>query len=517
METNNNLSILHNLKHLESFKIISVLGLLYVAVQLFTGANYSIFRDELYYIACANHPAVGYVDQPPISALILMTWKSIFGDSLISIRILPAISGALLMFVTALITSEMGGKKFAQVLAVLCVMLAPGYLGINSFYSMNSFDLLFWALLMYVLVRIINTDNSKLWLWFGLIAGIGLMNKISVMFLLAGLAPALLIVPERKYFAYKKLWLGALTAFVIFLPYIIWNIFHDFAAIEFIRNASQMKNVSIPVSTFFFAQILEMNPLIAIVWITGLITLFTSRKLKKYRLFGFMYIIIYLIFALQNGKPYYLFPVYPVLISAGAVSIVNFSEFKLKWIKYAVTVIIIIGGILLAPLAIPILQPDSFIAYQNFIGVKPPNAEHGREALLPQHLADRFGWEEMVNKIAGIYNNLSESEKIRTGIYAQNYGEAGAIDYYGKKYGLPNAMSGHNSYWFWGYENEYVSTLIIIGGDIEDHLEGFEEVYIAAVHSNKYAMPFESDLPIYIARGLKRPIKDVWPEVKEYI
>jgi hypothetical protein len=356
-----------------------------------------------------------------------------------------------------------------------------------------------------------------LWRWFGLIAGIGLMNKVSIMFLLAGLAPALLIVPERKYYLNKNLWIGVLIALVIFAPYIIWNIFHDFATIEFINNASQFKNVSIPVSVFFFAQILEMNPFIAIVWITGLITLFTSNRLKKYRLFGFMYFIIYLIFALQNGKPYYLFPAYPVLISAGAVSIENFSEFKVKWLKYAISVIVIIAGILLSPLAIPVLQPDSFIAYQDFIGVKPPKSERSREALLPQHLADRFGWEEMVKKTADIYNNLSESEKVKSAIFVQNYGEAGAIDYYGKKYGLPNAISGHNNYWLWGYGNEYVSTLIIIGGDIEDHLEGFEEVYIAAVHSNKYAMPFESDIPIYIARGLKRPIKEVWPEVKEYM
>ncbi|RPI16768.1 MAG: phospholipid carrier-dependent glycosyltransferase [Ignavibacteriae bacterium] len=517
MESKSNLSLLHNIKHLESINIISILGLVYIAVQLISGLNYPIFRDEFYYIACANHPAIGYVDQPPFCALILMVWKAIFGDSLISLRVLPALSGALLMLVTALITAEMGGKKYAQILAAVCTMVAPGYLVMNGFYSMNSFDLLFWALLFYVLIRIINAGNSKLWLWFGLIAGIGLMNKISVMFLIAGLAPALLLVPERKHFKDKHLWTGGLIALVIFTPYIIWNLTHDLPTIEFTRNASGFKNAEIPITAFIFSQILEMNPFIAIVWLTGLITLFTSKGLKKYRVFAFAYIIIFLIFAFQNGKPYYLFPYYPVLISAGAVSIVNFSNQRLTWLKHVITAVVVIAGIFFSPIAIPILQPEGVIAFQKTLGINLSAGEKGKQALLPQHFADRFGWEEMVEKVAKAYNSLSDSDKVNTAIFAQNYGEAGAIDYYGKKYGLPKAVSGHNNYWLWGYGNENVSNFIILGGDINDHSPEFEEVKLADVHTHKYAMPYESDLNIFIAKGLKKPIKEIWPRVKEYI
>lgn len=514
---NSGLSLFHNIKHLDSLKIISILGPIYIAIQLISGSTSLVFRDEFYYIACANHPAIGYVDQPPFCALVLAVWKAVFGVSLISLRILPSLSGIILMLLTALITAEMGGKKFAQILAALCVMFAPGFLGINGFYSLNSFDLIFWALLFFVLVRIINTGNSKLWLWFGFIAGLGLMNKLSVMFLLAGIFPAMLLVPERKYYKDKYLWLGALTAFVIFSPYIIWNLTHDLATLEFMRNASQFKNAEIPISAFIFSQIVEMNPFVGVVWIIGLITLLTSKNLRKYRIFTFAYIIIFLIFAFQKGKPYYVFPYYPVLISAGAVSVIKFTELKLKWTAYALTAIVIISGIFFSPLAIPVLQPDDFVAYQNALGINPPSGERGRQAPLPQHLADRYGWEELVKEVAAAYNSLSDSEKTKTIIYGRNYGEAGAIDYYGKRYGLPGAVSGHNNYWYWGYDSDNITNVIIIGGRMEDNVTEFNEVKIYSVHTAKYVMPFENNLNILIAKGLKKPIKEIWPGLKEYI
>jgi hypothetical protein len=421
------------------------------------------------------------------------------------------------MLLTAMITAEMGGSKFAQVLAALCVIFAPGYLGINSFYSMNSFDLLFWAFLFYLLVRIINEDNPKRWIWFGVIAGVGLLNKLSVMFLLAGILPAMLLGPERQYFKDKYFWIGMLSALLIFSPYIIWNYMHDFATLEFMRNAASLKNAAIPLPAFIFSQLVEMNPFIAVVWLTGLTALLASKRLRKYKIFTFAYIIIFLIFGFQKGKPYYMFPYYTVLISAGAVFITGFAEKKLHFIKYAAAGLVIISGIIFSPLAIPVLPPEAFISYQNFIGIKPPASERGTQAQLPQHLADRYGWEELTDKVAGIYNALSESEKSRTGIFAGNYGEAGAIDYYGRKYDLPKAICPHNSYWLWGYGNEYTSTFIIIGGNVEDHMEAFDEVYAAGVHSNKYAMPLENNLTIYIGRGLKVPIKEMWVKLKLYI
>lgn len=512
-----NLSFFQNIKNLESIKVLSVLGLALVAAHLIVGSNSSIFRDEFYYIACANHPDFGFVDQPPLCAIVLGIWKTIFGDSLISLRILPSVTHALLMIVTALLVSEMGGNKFAQILAALCVMFAPGYLGISGFYSMNSFDLLFWAFLFYILIRIINDDNSKLWIWFGVIAGIGLMNKISILFLLAGIIPAMLLVPERKYFKDKYFWIGMISSLIIFSPYILWNYLHNFATLEFMRNASALKNAAIPLPAFIFSQLVEMNPFIAVVWITGLITLLASKQMREYKIFTFAYIIIFLIFAFQKGKPYYLFPYYTILISAGSAAIAEFAEKRLHFIKYAAAGLVIISGIIFSPLAIPILPPESFIVYQNTIGITPPAMENGKQPMLPQHLADRYGWEELTEKVAGIYNSLSDSEKSRTGIYAQNYGEAGAIDYYGRKYDLPKSICGHNNYWLWGYGSENTSTIIIIGGDIEDHLEGFEEVYAAGVHTEKYAMPFENNLNIYIARGLKKPLKEIWPGLKFYI
>ena len=489
--------------------------LLHIFVNL-TG-RYGIFRDEFYYLACADHLAWGYVDQPPLSIAILSVWTFFFGDSLFSIRLLPAIFGAITVFLTGKIVWEFGGRRFAQILAAIAVIVAPGYLAVHGFYSMNVFDHFFWTGLIYILIKIIKTEKSWLWLLFGFVAGLGLLNKISVLFLAFGLGLGILLTKHRRWLLDKKLWLGIAVALLLFLPHILWQIQHDWPTLEFMSFASQYKNVHLSLAQFFLEQIFNMNPATALMWIAGMFYLLLSKRLSSFRLFAIAYVAIFILFVAQGAKAYYLFPIYPVVFAAGALFLdMLFSKKYARRLK-PVTVILFVGtGLFAAPLAVPILPVEKYIAFAQKIGFAPSAAENNELGVLPQHFADMFGWEEMVAEIAKVYHSLPDSEKTDAAIYVQNYGEAGAIDYYRNKYDLPPAICGHNNYYLWGRRGMSGKILIIFGGRKADHEQVYESVIEAARFTHPYVMPYENNQPIYICRGLKMPLEQVWPRTKHF-
>jgi hypothetical protein len=489
--------------------------LIHLAVN-FTG-GYGIFRDEFYYLACAAHPAWGYVDQPPFSIIVLAAWKFIFGDSLFAIRLLPALLGAAVVFLTGKMVQQMGGKRFAQVLAALAVIVAPQYLALHGFYSMNVFDHLAWTGLIYILIRIIKTNHSKLWLLFGVIAGLGLQNKISVLFLAFGLGIALLLTQHRRRLLDKYLWYGVGLAVLIFLPHIIWQIQNGWPTLEFMAYASKYKNVHLPPLQFFIEQVLGMNPATVLLWLGGLFYLLFGKALKSYRLFAIAYIAIFLLFIFQSAKPYYLSPIYPILFAAGAMLFETvFSKRFLGWLRPATMGLFVAGGIFSAPLALPILPVEKYIAFAQRTGFAQKAEEHQEMGLLPQHFADMQGWEEMAADIAQVYHALPDSEQAEAAIYTQNYGEAGAVDYYREKYNLPPAICGHNNYYLWGTRGRSCRVLIIFGGKREDHLHVFESVTEEARFENPYVMPYENHRPIYLCRYPKLPFSQVWVHVKHF-
>jgi hypothetical protein len=480
-------------------------------------ALYGIFRDELYYIACSKHLDWGFVDQPPLSALILAVSRTLFGDALITLRLLPALAHACTVLLAGLMARELGGNRYAQVLAAVSTVIPGVYLSIFNFYSMNSFDILIWAFLFFIVIKIINADNQKLWLAFGLVAGLGLENKLSVMFLLGGLFVGLLLTQHRRHFLSGWLWLGVLITAFLFLPHILWQMKHDWPTLEFMRNATMYKNLQVSPFEFFLGQFMDMHPLTLLVWMPGLLYFLFSAEGGRYRLFSLAYIAIFIVFVMQNGKPYYQSPFYTVLFAGGGVVIGHlFSRRGLGWLKPVLLVVLVAGGALTAPLAMPVLPVESYIRYAKALGIEPRSEERDTPGKLPQHFADMFGWEEMAAAVGMVYRDLTPEEQARCAIFGQNYGQAGAIDYFGAAYGLPNAISGHNNYWLWGPGDRDIDMVIIIGGSQDDHLSVFEECEAAAVYRNDYARSFESDLTLYICRRLRMPIEELWPRVRHY-
>jgi len=495
---------------------LALLAFLFHAIANALGF-YDYFRDEFYYIACSDHLAWGYVDHPPLSIFLLWITRLFLGDSLFAIRLLPAIASAGLVFLTGTITRELGGNPRSQFLASLAVLIAPIYLVLCDFYSMNAFEPLFWMGAVLIFIRIVKTENQKLWLAFGALAGLGLQNKHGMAFFGIAVVAGLLAGTHRKQILSRWMWYGGALAALIALPNIIWQAAYGWPTVEFSQNATQFKNAPMSPVEFFFMQAIFQNPLTFPMWFIGLGALFLHKDLKAYRLFGIAYMFLFALFVLQRGKPYYLSPIYPLLFAAGAIVFEDFFVRRsLGWLRNAYLTILILGGITSVLIFLPVLPVETYLRVSSALNLSNIKTERHGDTQLQQVLADRFGWREMTATVARVYKSLPAGDQAKAVIYTQNYGQAGAIDFFGKEYNLPPAVSGHNNYWLWGMRGRSGEIFITVGGNAHDHAHSFASVDSVAFHSNPYAMPYETNLTIFVCRGPKLPIEELWARTKGY-
>jgi hypothetical protein len=488
---------------------------LHLIVNL-TGA-YGFFRDELYYIACSDHLAMGYVDQPPFSLFLLKLSRTIFGDSLTAIRIIPALMHTGIIVVAGLMVKQMGGRAFAIFITGLALLLSPIHLGTASIYSMNSIDAFIWTLSVYLVLRIINTREQSYWISLGIVLGIGLLNKISVLFLGSGIFVGILFT-NRQWLITRWPYIAAGIGVILFFPYVIWNMMNDMAHLEFIHNASSGKYSGLSAFSFIKEQLLFLNPIATPLWISGLFALLFYPPLKRYSIVAWIYLTAFIILVLNGtSKAEYLAPAYASLFAAAGV----FVEEKLKgkvgtWIRYAYVLILLITGIAFMPLVLNVLSVEKYISYAKALGSEPESNEGKELSDLPQFYSDMFGWKEKVKDVAAVYNTLSTDEKAKCVIISSNYGRCGAIDFFGEEYELPKSIGTHNNYWIWGPRDYNGDVLIILGGDLDDHKNDFESVALAGVSTCEHCMPYENNVNIFVCRGLKHAVKDVWSHEKHY-
>jgi hypothetical protein len=503
---------------------VAAIAALSFALHMAVNGRYGYFRDEFDYIICGNHPAWGYVDQPPLVPILSRIFRAIFGDSLRSIRLMPALSASALMLLTGMITRELGGKRFAVVLSALAILIAPIYLSGGSLLTSNcDLEALLWTGCLYFAIRAAKYDEPRYWLWFGVIAGIGLEEKYSILVLGFAIVIGLLLTGHRRFLLSKWMWLGGAVAFLIFLPNLLWNVNHHWPFVELMRKIkADGRDVVLTPWQFFSQQILLIHPLTAPIWITGLIAFFVARRFWPLRFLGWTYLVSFAVFVILKGKNYYLAPIYPVYLAAGCVVIDSAIDnsidgIRQTWLKPMLTAILLAGGAILAPLAMPILPIDQFITYLQRLPIKLPRSEHSHmRAVLPQHYADQFGWNEIVDEVVVAWNKLPADERKDCGIFGQNYGQAGAIDFLGPRYGLPQSLSGHQTWWLWG-PREYSGNCLIVLDDTRETLETlFEHVdFVGSSRDNPYAL--ERDLPVFICRGAKfGSLAKLWPSLKRW-
>ena len=479
--------------------------------------RYGYFRDEFDYLSCGDHLAWGYVDQPPLLPFLVRLSRVILGDSLRSIRFLPALAASVTVILGALIARELGGKRFALVLTAISVLIAPQFLSNGSLLTTNCLEPIFWLSCAYFAILAVRRD-PRYWVAFGISAGLGLEEKYSIAVFGFAIVTGLLVTSERRVLLGKWFWLGGAAAFLIFFPNLVWNVQNHWPFLELMRNIrAEGRDVQLSPLQFFLQQILLLHPLTALIWISGLIALLFSDRFKPYRFLGWCYLISFTAFVVLKGKNYYLGPIYPMLMAAGAVICERAIEWsRQQWLKPALLALMLLGGAWLAPIVVPVFSVDRFIAYMNTLPFKLPRSEHSHErALLPQHYADQFGWAEIAAATAQAWARVPAQARSDCGIFGQNYGQAGAIDFFGPRYGLPKALSGHQTYYLWGPRGYSGQCLVVIGDRKEVLEQLFDKVEYVAEGDNPYAL--ERHVPVFVCHGPKfGTLAELWPRIKKW-
>jgi uncharacterized membrane protein len=391
------------------------------------------------------------------------------------------------------------------------------YLSNGSLLTTNFMEPLFWMGCAYFAILAVKRNQPRYWLWFGIAAGFGLQNKYSIAVFGLGIVVGLLLTEQRRILWNKWLWLGGLAAFLIFLPNLIWNVQHHWPFLEMIRNIkAEGRDVELSAWQYFSQQMLLIGFVSAPIWIAGLFALLLWKPLRPYRLLGWCYVVSFLLFVALKGKNYYLAPIYPMLLAAGGVAFERGLErTRRAWVwKPLIAGTVFAAGVCFLPITVPVLSVESFVSYLAKLPFKMPRSEKSHIGLaLPQHYADQFGWEQMTAAVAKIYDSLPPAQRAKTGIFGNNYGYAGAIDFFGPRYGLPKAIGGHQTYWLWGPRNYTGESLIVLGdhrSSIEPKCASIQEFDVAF---SPYAVEHD---PIFLCQGLKWNLQDLWPELKKW-
>jgi hypothetical protein len=481
--------------------------------------RYGYFRDEFDYIACGNHLAWGYVDQPPLIPFLIHICRAALGDSLRSIRFIPALASSLLVVQAAVIAREFGARRFALLLSAVTIVIAPQYLSNGSLLTTNCLEPSLWMGCAYFAILAIKRNNPRYWLRFGVVAGLGLEEKYTIALFGFAIVVGLILTEHRRVFLNKWIWLGGAAALLIFLPNLLWNIHYHWPFLELMRNIrAEGRDVVLGPSQYFLQQTILVHPLAAPIWIAGLLALLLSPRLKPYRFLGWAYIICYAVLFALHGKNYYLSPIYPMLLAAGAV-VIDFALVRpsMAWVKAAIVIVLLASGARLAPITVPVFAPDHFIAYVKGLPFKLPVMEYQHQrAVLPQWYADQFGWQEIVDETAVAWNQLAPAERSDCAIFAQDFGQAGAIDFLGRRYGLSPALSGHQTYFLWGPRGYSGNCMIVL----DDRRERLEELFasvqfVGTSPDNPYAL--EKGIPVFICRASKfGTLAQLWPELKRW-
>jgi 4-amino-4-deoxy-L-arabinose transferase-like glycosyltransferase len=489
--------------------IALVIGLIHLAVA----GRYDVFRNELYFIVCGRHPDFGYVDQPPLVPLVAAATQ-LLGDNPWLLR-LPAVAAATgLVMLTASFARLLGGNSTAAWVAGLAAGIAPALIALTTTTTTATFEPIAWTAFAYLLARAVIQAYRRALLWAGLVAGVAMEAKYGIAFWLVPLGIGVLLTSARRILVWQALWLGVLVALLAALPSLIWQAVHGWPFLEVHSNhlANGTNFTGTPIR-FEIIQLWEMNILLAPLWITGVVAPFWWAPLKPARFLSIGLIGATILVFVAHGKDYYLFPVCPSLFAVGAVVLARIRRIvRTLWLTAALIV-----SVIFAPIVLPILDPPALAAYLAFTHLAPPPSEAASVgAPLTQLFSDELGWRDLEKQVASIYHSLPADERSRIAILAVDYGEAAALDVYGQKDGLPPALCGQNQYFLWGSRGYDGSTIIHINGDPNRWRRGCDSVEIVGKFGVPYAMPYENARPIFICRGLRRNLSQIWSRLKKY-
>ena len=434
--------------------ILLGIALCLLILHTLTNGQYGFHRDELATLNDARYLSWGYVAYPPVTPFFGRISLELFGTSLRGFRFFAALAQAISVVLAGLMARELGGKRLAQVVAALAVAISPVSLASGALLQYVAFDYLCWVVTAYLVLRLLRTDEPRLWLAIGAAIGFGMMTKYTMIFLVAGIVAGLLLTGARRYLKSRWLWLGVALSLLIFLPNLIWQIQHHFISLDFLKHI-HARDIRWGRSQGFLPDQLKIaaNPLTIPLWLAGLFFYFRVPDGKRFRLAGWMFVVTFILFVLAKGRGYYMAPAYPMLLAAGAVLeerwAASLSPGWARLVRVGTFALLAIGGVMIAAVVLPVAPVSS--AWWNVANK------------INSDFREEIGWPDLAAEVARIRDTLPPEDRSKLGIIGTNYGEAGAIDLYGPAYGLPKAISGVNSFWARGYGNPPPQVLIVLG------------------------------------------------------
>ncbi len=482
--------------------------------------GYEYFIDEPYYIACADNPAFGYVDHPPLAPVILMFYKFLFGESLYSIRFLAALISSSTVFLTGIVTKQLGGNRPAQSLASLCIILTPIFAIFGSYYSMNAFEPLLCLASVYYIIKMIKEENARYWIHIGIIFGLLIINKHTAGLFILSFILSLLLTKNRRFLFTKNILFCVLITSIIFIPNLIWQIQNGFPSVEFYVNNIVHKNLPIPQVEYIILQIIAYNPFVFIISVAGTVFLFVNKDLKAFKVLGIAFILIFLFFFItKTGRVDRSSFGYVCVIPAGAISIVYLvNKIRQRWIYFVYVFLMFAFFAFFIPIVIPYLDYETSAKLTNLAGLNT-EIEKGKKPLIHQMLADRIGWKEKVDMVGKVYLSFPEEERNKIIISGDNYGNAGSLELYGKKYGFKNIVCGHNNYYLWS-KNRLNGDIVLMLTN-KRSTKGLKEDYeivdtTNVLFDNIYCSPHERNLTVYICKKPKHSLEELLEGAKFY-
>jgi hypothetical protein len=507
------------IKDVKNTSLLAFVAMLPFVLFIFSSTvkPYGFFIDEVYFIACSKRLAWGYIDQPPLSIALLTAIQWLLGSSMLAIRLLPALSVAATVFVTGLIARQLGGSLGSMLLAASGVMVMPVLLVFGSFYSMNAYEPLIFTSIVLFIIKMLQTDNARYWIHVGILMGIGLEMKHTIVLYGFALVIGFLITKKRSLLWSSQVIWGGLACLLIILPNIVWQIVNHFPTLELYHNSFTSKNIGKSPLQVIFEQIIFANPATFPLWFAGIIAgLFSRNKIYLPMVVAYVVLMVIMI-AGQSSRPDRIAAIYPFFMAMGAITLEQF--FKSKWLpatQVTLSVLMIMGGVIIAPLFCPLLPPAELKNYAGRLGIHFDIEAGKKGEPIPQWLADRIGWPELAAQVADAYHALPLCEQQNAVIVSSNYGEAGALEIYGSQFGLPGVYGTHNSFHSWGPPSDTIRTFIGVFIDAEGVKDMFESVEeVSVFHCEDCTRP-QRNIPIYILRGPKFSIKKEWPGFKIY-
>jgi len=485
-----------------------------VALHLACGERYGFFRDELYFVACGQRLAAGYVDQPPLVALLARAawWLSGDGRSVLLFRLPAALAHAGGVLVAAGIAARLGGGGWARGLAALAATVSPIQLAQGHLLTMNVLELLLWSGVALSALQAAS-GRPRAWLLAGALLGLTLLDKYSGAFLAVALLLGLLVTGGRAHLRSPWLWAGVALAAALALPAALWQWRHGWPFLELLENGRRYKNVSAPPLHVLAEAALQTGPAAALLALAGLAWLLAARAAAPGRFLGAALLALLAALLGLGAKPYYLAPALAPLVAAGAVALE--ARVRRGWLRGFAAASVLLSAAPAIPLVVPILPIDRMLAWQARLGQKPERMERLDYGDVPQHFADQLGWRERVAAVVAVVEALPAADRARAVIFTTNYGRAAALELLGGP-GLPPVVSGHNQYFLWGVPGDPV-VVVALGGRAEAFAPDFAEVsLVARTPAVPLGMPYESEIPIFVLRGPRAPVAELFRKSRHF-